>query len=102
MPMLLSQRVGGDEFILAQRVSVPAIGPMLDSIGPAMHSNTDEIPSTSSIGIAVRTHKFVAGEERATAFTDMQKVADSAMYESKRLAADVFTRSSPLRAGSST
>lgn len=78
-------RVGGDEFILAQRLSVPAIGPMLDSIGPAMHSNTDEIPSTSSIGIAVRTHKFVAGEERATAFTDMQKVADSAMYESKRL-----------------
>ncbi|MDN3459866.1 GGDEF domain-containing protein [Rhodococcus sp. APC 3903] len=78
-------RVGGDEFILAQRLSVPAIGPLLDSIGPAMHSNTDEIPSISSIGIAVRTHKFVAGEERATAFTDMQKVADSAMYESKRL-----------------
>ena len=78
-------RVGGDEFILAQRLSVPAIGPMLDSIGPAMHSNTDEIPSTSIIGIAVRTHKLTAGEERATAFTDMQKVADSAMYESKRL-----------------
>ncbi|SCC65738.1 diguanylate cyclase (GGDEF) domain-containing protein [Rhodococcus qingshengii] len=78
-------RVGGDEFILVQRLSVPAIGPMLNSIGPAMHSNTDEIPSTSSIGIAVRTHKFVAGEDRAAAFTDMQKVADSAMYESKRL-----------------
>ncbi len=78
-------RIGGDEFILVQRLSVPAIGPMLNSIGPAMHSNTDEIPSTSSVGIAVRTHKFVAGEDRAAAFTDMQKVADSAMYESKRL-----------------
>ncbi|MBT2267832.1 GGDEF domain-containing protein [Rhodococcus erythropolis] len=78
-------RVGGDEFILVQRLPVPAIGPMLNSIGPAMHSNADDIPSTSSIGIAVRTHKFVAGEARAAAFTDMQRVADSAMYESKRL-----------------
>ncbi|MGV0152540.1 GGDEF domain-containing protein [Rhodococcus sp. GB-02] len=78
-------RVGGDEFVLVQPLPVPAIGPMLDSIGPAMHSNADEIQSTSSIGIAVRTHKFVAGEERTRAFTDMQKVADSAMYESKRL-----------------
>ncbi|MGC0362019.1 diguanylate cyclase (GGDEF)-like protein [Rhodococcus sp. 27YEA15] len=78
-------RVGGDEFILVHRLSIPSIGPLLDSIGPAMQTDSEQIPSTTSIGVAVRTTGFAPNERLDVAFAEVLKVADSAMYECKRL-----------------
>lgn len=78
-------RVGGDEFIVVQRLPITEIGPLLESIGPAMHEQTDELASTTSVGIAVRTHRLALEESSSAAFGELLKVADSAMYESKRL-----------------
>ena len=80
----LTARMGGDEFVVVERVPVSVISRLEGQIRSAMDGATDDPPTSASIGMAVRTAPRNPGESVDAAFAELFRVADSVMYEAKR------------------
>lgn len=77
-------RVGGDEFIVVQIMPLSAVGDLLSRIHPIMNATIAEPRSTTSIGIAIHNGVWVDEEAMDAGIDALHRLADSAMYESKR------------------
>ncbi|MDN3458193.1 MULTISPECIES: GGDEF domain-containing protein [Rhodococcus] len=80
----LTARVGGDEFVVVERVPVSVIARLEGQIRSAMDGATDDPPTSASIGMAVRTAPRHPGESVDEVFAELFRVADTVMYEAKR------------------
>ncbi|MFB9780252.1 GGDEF domain-containing protein [Rhodococcus baikonurensis] len=80
----LTARMGGDEFVVVERVPVNAIARLEGQIRSAMDGATDDPRTSASVGMAVRTAPRHPDESVDDAFAELFRVADSAMYEAKR------------------
>ncbi|ANQ70768.1 MULTISPECIES: GGDEF domain-containing protein [Rhodococcus] len=80
----LTARMGGDEFVVVERVPVSVISRLEGQIRSAMDGANDDPPTSASIGMAVRTAPRNPGESVDAAFAELFRVADSVMYEAKR------------------
>ncbi|MFE5874344.1 diguanylate cyclase [Rhodococcus sp. NPDC056506] len=80
----LTARMGGDEFVVVERVPVSVISRLEGQIRSAMDGAADDPPTSASIGMAVRTAPRNSDESVDEAFAELFRVADSAMYEAKR------------------
>ena len=78
-------RVGGDEFIVVQIMPLADVGDLISRIHPAMNAPIAEPRSTSSIGIAIHNGIWTDSNAEEAGIDALHRLADSAMYESKRL-----------------
>ncbi|WP_424806851.1 diguanylate cyclase domain-containing protein [Rhodococcus sp. 27YEA15] len=78
-------RVGGDEFIVVQIMPQQSVGYLLADIGRIMNMSAGEPASTTSIGIAIHNGIWADDEDMDEGIQSLHRLADSAMYESKRL-----------------
>jgi len=97
-------RIGGDEFVVVQMMPLPYVGDLLARIHPVMNSPTGEPLSTTSIGIAVHNGGWPDVQAAESGLHDLHRLADSAMYESKRMGGNhvhsiVLTDQQPQQVG---
>ncbi|QXW03240.1 GGDEF domain-containing protein [Rhodococcus globerulus] len=78
-------RVGGDEFIVVQIMPLSDVGDLISRIHPAMNTPIVEPRSTTSIGIAIHNGSWLDSDAEEAGIDALHRLADSAMYESKRL-----------------
>ncbi|MDF2897587.1 MAG: diguanylate cyclase, partial [Rhodococcus erythropolis] len=97
-------RIGGDEFVVVQIMPLPYVGDLLARIAPIMNSPTGEPLSTTSIGIAIHNGGWPDVQAAESGVHDLHRLADSAMYESKRMGGNhvhsiVLTDQQPQQSG---
>ncbi|OYD70194.1 GGDEF domain-containing protein [Rhodococcus sp. OK302] len=81
-------RVGGDEFVVVQIMPLAAVGELLSRIHGVMNGSLVEPRSTTSIGIAIHNGLWSDTDAMDAGVDELHRLADSAMYESKRLGGD--------------
>lgn len=80
----LIARVGGDEFVVMERAPVSVVSKLEAQIAAAMNGVNDDPPTSASVGLAVRASPRIHTESVEEVFSELFRVADSAMYEAKR------------------
>lgn len=80
----LIARVGGDEFVVVERAPFSSVAKLSSRIAASMSGNGDVPPTSSSIGIAIRTDPREENETVDDIISELFRAADSAMYQAKR------------------